>query len=464
MRLVTILVIALSGLAGIPRIYAQSVFIGQLNSVGDGTNGFHIYGASLSSGYSTFPLNYGTTAALSTVNRTPAFDASGATSLGYLHVAPRSSFNLTYTPSYYRRLDSLHQQSFTENLSMSVHHGLGAKWDWQASLNGDDSDITSFLFSPAPATLVSANQSSFEDLSAASLGGQVSNPQLSGILNTPASAGPARFLVYGSRLVSATATTGLTYNKSDRLTFNFDVGASHFERFDGQGGPGVVNPRTWSERAAARMSYALSPRTYLTADADTSHTFSQYSNTYLARGILGVGRILSPRWFVDVHGGGSGVFQGSGSSSIAVINRRSYNVSGNLGFRTTSQTLMGNYGRSIFNPYGLGPQVTETYSGSWYWRRTGSPWAAYANGTRQRFLGSNPLLGNLSGWNGAAGVSRELSRQFSLTASYGYFENSALQADQSLIKLSRYAARLTLVWAPARHSVESPDTGLSNFN
>src|SRR5579872_5583876 len=100
----TVLLVSLLG----GRVFAQT---GELSPIGLGPNGAHIYGASVSGGYSTLPAYFG---GLATTAQS-GYDVSGSLSMGYSHFSELTAFTLTYVPNFYRNISS-RQDVFNESL------------------------------------------------------------------------------------------------------------------------------------------------------------------------------------------------------------------------------------------------------------------------------------------------------------------------------------------------------------
>jgi hypothetical protein len=319
-----------------------------------------------------------------------------------------------------------------------------------AALNGDATSSNQMLFNPSTLSRVTAVDMTFEDLAGAMLAGTFTNNELASILTGAplAQSSPAQVLIYGSRVLSATASTNLTYSPSSRLSFHFGAGASRAQYFnDGQDAASsrykALVPRTTNENGNAGMTYALSPRTNIGGEASASRIFSTYQDAYTVTGRMTLGRKMGRRWFLNGYGGMSTIL--AQRQTIALAQGGQYVAGGSLGFRLGSQTFVAAADRTASDAYALGAGYTLATTGAWSWHRRGSGWSTSLSGGWQRLGGTNAV--SLEGWQASLSVSRALSQQVSAVFAYAYMNNAGGLAS-ALQDLRIQAARLSVVWEP----------------
>ena len=181
----------------------------------------------------------------------------------------RSTFSLTYTPSYTGRLRYSTLDALNHSFSLNTSRKLAPRWNWGFSAGADYSSVEQSLFASNVLSNVISVQSNFSDLAAGMLASKfTNNPQLGVVLtNPPLLASPVQSLLYGQLMFTASAHTSLSYSFSPRLSFTFGGGANRSQRVsDNQPtttGASLGIPNTTSGSASVGMTYSLSPTTQL---------------------------------------------------------------------------------------------------------------------------------------------------------------------------------------------------------
>ncbi len=148
----------------------------------------------------------------------------------------KSTFALSYTPSYtadtrYSSLDALNH-----SFSLNVSRKLTGRWRFGFALAGSLSTLAQFAFSPTALGTVASTPATFSDLAAGLLSSQfANNPQLGvALTNSPLLESPLGNLIYGERMLTASARTFLSYSFSPRLSITFsgdgEPNAAYFPR------------------------------------------------------------------------------------------------------------------------------------------------------------------------------------------------------------------------------------------
>jgi len=147
--------------------------------------------------YSSYLPNGASVGANST--NLPADLAVGASIvLDWTKFTERSSFSLTYSPSYtgYVRNSSLN--ALDHALSLTTSRKIAPQWNFGFAAAGSLSSVQQSLFTPTSLSNVASVSSTFSDLSAALLSANfASNPQLGAVLNSsPLAPSPLSNLLY----------------------------------------------------------------------------------------------------------------------------------------------------------------------------------------------------------------------------------------------------------------------------
>ena len=359
--------------------------------------------------------------------------------------------SFSYTPSYIALPGHSEWNAANHALSFSWNRKVH-KWDAGFALNGTTTSSSEMLFSPSVLSKVTAVDLTFEDLAAAMLSGTFTNNELASILTgAPLEVSPAQSLIYGSRVMSASASASLSYAISARASFHFSGGLSRSQYFnDGQGPEGsrykALVPRTTSGNSNAGISYSLSPRTNIGVESSANRVFSSYQDSYAVTGRMTLGRKMGQRWFLNGYGGVSTIIA-ERQLAQQVPQGAQYVAGGSIGFRMRSQTLVAAVDRTASDSYGLGAGYTLSTTGAWSWRRPGSPWTLSFSGGWQQLGGTNAV--SLTGRQVSTSISRSLTRQVSMALAFAQMSNVG-GLTGSLQDLTMQAARLSLIWTPGK--------------
>src|SRR4030095_1412438 len=92
-----------------------------VSPLGRNHNGWNVYSATASFGYSTIALPVRSSlSSFSLEHLESDYDSTVATSLGYNHSGPKGSVYLLYTPSYVRRVRFTDLKSFNQSLNLTL--------------------------------------------------------------------------------------------------------------------------------------------------------------------------------------------------------------------------------------------------------------------------------------------------------------------------------------------------------
>ena len=446
-RLLAHIAIATGMMTGIGG--AQSL-MDQVNFKSASVGGFRLNGVSIYSGYSTsaLPLGLAQTAPAGTQELGGSTIYGASASFGWQPHGRGTNFSVLYSISYGGTVRYPDLNGLSHSLSMSASRQLTRKWSFSLTGAAQDSTMAEFMYQPSALSVLSQLPASFDDLAAAFSIGQFSNTQMASML-TGASMleSPTRGLLLGNRVLSYSASAGLNYAHSSRLSFHFaSFSAGGQNLRGGQSGipqENYVLPRSMGMNAGMGLSYALSPRTQVGLNVEENRVINRYQNAYTTNGTVSVGRKMGMRWFLSVNGGGS-VTQMTENSYGTPVPRQIIG-GGSIGFRTYAQTFVASYDRTSSDSYGFAVGTNTTATGSWNWRRPGSRWTIFASGGQQQMRGTG--FASMSGWEASGGISGRLNAHSTLSAQYVYF-NSQGNYVGNLNRMIAHSVRLSLGWNP----------------
>jgi hypothetical protein len=392
--------------------------------------GFRVQGVSISSGYFTSGSVAGIVAPMQNPLLGPTAVASGAVTIVRQASGEKGSFAFNYTPSY---VTTLYSENGTSGHG-SLNHTLGINWRRRlanklaivASANGLLSSFEQMYFAPGLLASVASVPTRFEDLAGAMLAGRHTDAQLAALLTrSPLQASPEQAFPYGSRILSASASVGLVWNRSSRTSLGVTASGNRSQsvRAAGVTGAAVAHsgpmlPQMTTASASISWSYSLSPRTQFGVQATSTRTLSSLQKGYASSGTASLGHTMSRRWFLQGRGGvGSLNYSQQQYSTPKSVQ---YLFGASLGFKTASHTVVAAYDRSLGDAYGLGSGTTGSASGGWSWARPGSAWTASAGSGYQQ-LHNAAFRGTIS-WRGHAGLTRLLGKSMQVNWQYVYLQ------------------------------------------
>ena len=447
-------------LASAPVVWGQTSAASFFNPMSP-EGGFHLTGVSVYSGYYS---SGGTGGGFEMAVQNPFLSgpsamAGIAASFGGSKSTEKSTFNWSYSPSYFNLFYGNRQfsnnGSINHRASVSWSRKLGSKWTWSMSLNGFLTNLEQLYFNPSVLSSVAAMPTTFDDLAAGMLAGKFTDAQLASLLTgAPLEASPQQGYLYGSRMFDAAASVGLSWAHSERTSVSIMATGNRAQSVNGVGTfggastrPGVLAwPQTTNAGVSVSWSYSLSPRTQIGVSVSSSRTFSRFQQGYASNGSVSIGRKMSRRWFAQATAG-AGKLNYS-QQLYAAPNSVQYLYGASLGFKTVAHTFLASYNRSLGDVYGLGSGSTSSATGTWNWRRPGSSWSVSAGGGYQEF--NNQTFNNTRSLMANAGVAKELSPHLFLSAQYIYFQFPANMRAAGL-ESSENGVSVGMTWSPSQY-------------
>ena len=370
----------------------------------------------------------------------------GALSVGCERYRSGSSLSLTYEPSYSGLMRNSDWSALNHSASLRATRKVARKWDVDLAATGAIQNLNGFLFAPTSLSNAVAAPGSAANLANAVLAGQYSNQQLASALGGASGLeSPLSAVLYGFRTLSSSASGGLTYRRSPRLSMRFGFTAGRTQPFSSGQAAGAYSgsyvQRTTTGTATASLSYSMNPRNEIGVEASESRTISNLYDSYMTRVMATVGRKIGLHWFFQ---GGAGVANINPVQRQILISEGMQPVlRGSAGYRLSNQSFMATLDREPANQYGTGSGSTLSIGGAWQWHPPSSKWELSADVREQRFEAS--VIQNLNGWMASGTLSRVLTRQTAIQISYSYMDNTGTSM-VSTRNIKVHAVQFAAVW------------------
>jgi hypothetical protein len=398
-------------------------------------NGFHLYSVTGSFGYSSTALGAGYSSSVPGLGGD--YFAQASTAVGYSQSGPNGNFSVIYVPSYSGQVRYSNLQAFNQDLTIRLSRRLGLKLGWYLNGYGGDRTIETYLFAGNALSQVAAADPTLNGLSDALNGGHTSSPNL-------VNAGQA--ILYGTRVLSEGATTGLTYRPTTRLRWSVSASGDQSQaRPNSSYTDAAFFPRTKMLRGDLSMGYSLTTRTEVGFDVSTARLYGGFGREQYSTAAVHVARKLTTRWFAS---GALGAGASNYRSTATAPTTLTYVTDLSLAYRSTEQTFAVNYNRYAGDFYGSNSRATQTYMGIWTWHNRGRSWSLQASGAYQTLAGGTLAGATVTQAGGA--ISRGLTRQLSAGLDYGFAQFSGVSgvATGPTRAITSHGARLSITWIP----------------
>jgi len=377
--------------------------------------------------------------------------AGVSANFGWVVTREKTNFVLSYSPSYISDLNHSSQSGANQSLTLSLRRKINEKWTLAASAAASLNTFNQFLFNPTGLSQFASTQATFDQFAAALLTGTSTNIQLNNILSAATVLdSPATPALYGNRFFGSSATTGLSYAPTARLTISWNASASRVQPI--QSGTSssyaaISNAATLGQAGMA-VSYSLSPRTEVGVAVSASRNLStSFPRVHTGVGSMNLSRTVSRRWFVRAGLGGG--YTRNMSQSGSVVGGPQYTYTGGIGFKSYANTIVASYSRSLNNTgLALGGGVFNVGSATWSYHRAGSNLSLQVSSSYQEL--KYPGLTTFTSWSEVAGFTWMFTPRLSFQAScatgeFGspgsYFTLGRSQGPYS-------AAMISLAWSP----------------
>ena len=425
---------AVMALASAGALYAQ---VEQVHR----REGPQLYGASVFGAYYSQGLGRGL--GLTGLGDTLQADSAmgGTATVGWASYRERSNFAVTYSPAFVMSARRPEFHSFAHGLSVTAGKRLSGRWMVTIGVNGALNSTVEFLFTPTLFSQIAAVPTTFEDLVQGMLRNTYNNFELASLLTgAPLIESPARSLLFGDRMLTASLRAGLSYSITPRTSVSFSATGTRHQYLAATERTDVLQSHLLARSTVGGfgigVSHSWSPRTQIGATVSAGRSFSRYQDAYQTVADVQFGRALSRGWLMQLHAG-SGFMEG-----LRVTNRLpsgpQVQGGGSLVFKTASHTFMGGGDRMFGDAYGMGAASTLILRGAWNWARPGANWVADAGFAQQYYRRS--VFGSIDGWHATAGVARRVSGHTSvhleyMRLSYGGQAGVSTRAGQSAVRV-----------------------------
>ena len=375
----------------------------------------------------------------------------GMANVIYIRQRARDSFSLHYTPSYTRRVRFSKWDAFNQTFGANWTRKLTARLTNSLNFGASEQSLDQTLFNQTPFGELASTPTTFQDLTDEILKGTFTNNQIASLLTgTPIASSPAQTLIFGDRVLGLTLSDSLSWAYSDRLSFNFNVGASraqHLPNFQDnqlQGRQSYLLSHYMAGNAGVGATYALSPLTNVGINAGTSRSFSGLANYYTTNVSASLTHLFNLRWFGSVRAGFGQIIENR-STFNSLSTGPHYTAGAALGYTHITQTVLLSYNHSVSSSFGLGAAYGDTANLAWGYHPLASPWSLSVSAADERFIGGT-LGGHLNAAVGQAGISRRLTRHFFTSAQYAYI-NSKSHYNAVPYSFARNTAQVALTWS-----------------
>lgn len=410
-------------------LLAGPLSIGQIGSdtqnwAGVPVSGFRIQSVSVFGTYNSGPAGAGQ---VSTGTLVGGSSTGTSATFSYDRVSERTTVAATYTPTFVIQFENS-ERIQNHALSLGVRRNISPKWTLVVGASAVASRITEALFLPTPASSAPATFNQYPDA----------------VL--PLTTTSSTFF-YGNRMLNAGVQSSITYSHSTRLTFHATLSGSRLEALPDSGQRSYAYRAVLTDTTAVAFgsgfSYSLSPRTQVSADWSSSRTISNLEDFYTHTADVSVRRSMSPKWFLNLHGGGGYVQPVRESYSLGGPR---YQVGAGLGYKSHAHTFVASCDRSVSNTYGFGAGSSISTSGAWNWNRPGSAWSLSAN-FGQQWLPTT-AFGNVSVWRAGAGATRIVGRHTVVTTQYAFLSESPVSG-RAYLPGAQHVLQIAVGWLPA---------------
>jgi hypothetical protein len=443
------------------RLGAQqpSPLLSGFNPIGDSRNGFQLYDVTGFAGWESVvnPQQGGLFALAGSSLKSDELVGAGA-SAGWSRHGKKTSVEIMYSLNYIGQIRYNNLSALSHFLALNASRQLGTKWRVGLSGSAALSTYDQLLFSPTVFGRLAAVPATFDDLAGAVLAGSFTNNQLASLLTgAPLIESPARTLLFGDRVFFSSASSSLSYAHSRRWSITMSAHASLTKHVnDGRQQDHPQNlyllPRAEEVGASLAISYALTPRTQIGVDANSSRGFSSLQQSYATIASAFLGREMTQHWMLQLHAGGGFTTRLGGRHSNQP--RPTPIVGGSLGYKTRANTFLGAYDRTLSQSYGVGASDASTISAAWQWWRPGNRWGLSSNYMRDQF--HHGPFGSLNGWRSAIALTRRMGDHMVFETAYTYasYATNAVDfpyATNAVVipyNAAQHAVRVSVMWTP----------------
>ena len=409
---------------------------GRFNLPSPEADGWRLYSISGDAAYYSVGLPYGYGIVPAGVPQQPAWGAGASGAAGWSETRKQSSVQLSYRVSFAAQTGETGFRALNQSLSAAWQHRLRQRWSLNlrasAGVATRDQYLYSYTTTSGDGTAVSATLDEWAAWA------------LSGAFYDSPGAEPLTEALFGYRVLTCDLTAGVTYQESERLSWNFIISGTRLEGLPDGGAAGVQSGGLIASSTAAsarfQLHYLLSPRTALTATLAESRGVSRIDDIYATRATAGISHLLTRKWLAEAHAGGSQISPLRTTYSLPAD--FGYIAGASAGYKSFSNTLLASINRETGDSYGLGAIRSLTGNASWSWRRPGNQWWVQSRFSWQKL---NQGL-SVEDWTVTAAVNRAFGTHLSTQIAYVYLNFS--EARPAGLLPAQSSARASVTWYP----------------
>jgi hypothetical protein len=361
-----------------------------------------------------------------------------STSLGWrTRSNSKFHFNVRFTPSYAYEVSSTgfigHSFSPGNSLTANWSDTVGARWNISGSLSASLGNFNQLLFSPNAEQILTATPGTSAEFGQTLVTGTSANTELTTAANSAQSVLEGQEnLLYGSFLLTATATMSANYAATPRLNISVSVSGSRTQNLPDPFQPQTAYLLTQTTSVAGTVSahYRLSERTNASVTVSYARPVSSLYTTPTATLNAGLSRRLTEHWFAGAQLGAGYILPSRNGNNIQGFQRLGYQASLNTGYRLLRNSFTGGISRSVSDNYGLGSTATLWARAGWFWHPLAGHWGISAGASWVRLEGT-PLANQ--GYSFNASVRESFSRRTFASLGLAYAEGSGFTGLQGVV-------------------------------
>jgi len=350
-----------------------------------------------------------------------------------LYLAGRTSrASLDYSLGYNGTPTYAELNGFDHNLSFSWTRSLRRTFSLSVKGTAESITVAGFLFQPVV--------NSAPDLSNAGA--------LAGSLASVGTAGATQTILYPGRRQTATAAATLSHSASRRLSWQLGMHAQRLlpsSSSDPSTQQKTGYPGATTDGVDLSLSYSLSRRTSVGAEASYFRTVSQLGGMQAGAGGFSMTRVLSRRWFGSAQVG-YGLGDYSTAASKTSVLRPDFTGRATLGTSIDAHMLTVSAGQRLGDSYGFGAQRTTDASLAWTWHPRQQKWSFQATGAYEWLTGLEASKIQSAVFRGF--LTRRLTGTLSCAVEGGYMWGLSNSGSLNLGQQNQNGLRLSLVWRP----------------
>jgi hypothetical protein len=364
----------------------------------------------------------------------------------WAHRGVRSYMTVSSSSVYGFRVEARAETNWNEALSWFLTTSA-KRSKWRVSFGGNAS-VMSFdqgVFNMPLYAKVVAADTTRDQFTSTVLTGDAPDPLLGrpGALNTDTT---TEQFAYGFRTATAAAEATVSYAPSSRFGVQVMAGATYLKSLDLPSAfIGLAVPEFRSYGGGATGSYSVTRHHSISAGGTYTETSSLKVITRAMSATASFRTEFRHYWFTEVTGGAGAVRSAAGNDTNALY-------SGSFGFKSSSHTMIGSFGRQATDSFivALGPASSyfTVATGAWQWQRPLASWWTAVSVSYYR--DTPPAQPHTNTLHTLDTFGFHLGRHYSFTADAAIARIGSRRyiQDGRQYQLSQNSVRLSIRWSP----------------